>query len=71
MKVADFGLAYMKTETRSKTGRQLGSPLWMAPEVHEGKFHSFNSDVFSFGVVMFEVSRFLDGLRQDMSRHCP
>jgi len=56
VKVADFGLAYMKTETRSKTGRQLGSPLWMAPEVHEGKFHSFNSDVFSFGVVMFEVA---------------
>ncbi|CAD7702368.1 unnamed protein product, partial [Ostreobium quekettii] len=56
VKVADFGLAYMKTETQSKTGRQLGSPLWMAPEVHEGKFHTFNSDVFSFGVVMFEVA---------------
>ena len=56
VKVADFGLAYMKTETRTRTGRQLGSPLWMAPEVHEGRFHSFKSDVFSFGVVMYEVA---------------
>jgi serine/threonine protein kinase len=37
-----------------------GTPLWMAPEVHDGKFgiahYGPAVDVYSFGMVMYEVS---------------
>ncbi|CAD7701570.1 unnamed protein product [Ostreobium quekettii] len=56
VKIADFGLATVKTETRSRTGRpQLAASVWAAPEVCKGKMPNFRSDVFSLGVVMFEV----------------
>lgn len=58
VKVADFGLATVKTEARtlSRTARpQLTSTLWTAPEILAGKLHNSRSDIFGFGVVMFEV----------------
>ena len=34
----------------------MGTLQWVAPEVYNGKPHSFHSDVFSFGLVLFAVS---------------
>ncbi|CAD7701210.1 unnamed protein product [Ostreobium quekettii] len=57
IKIGDFGLALAKTETRSKTARPLmGTLLWMAPEIHDGQPHSFRSDVFSFGLVLYMIA---------------
>jgi serine/threonine protein kinase len=36
--------------------RGVGSPLWMAPEVMQGLSYGFSADVFSFGVVMWEIA---------------
>ncbi|CAD7704325.1 unnamed protein product [Ostreobium quekettii] len=56
IKIADLGLATVKTETRSRTGRpMLATTVMTAPEVCQGRLHSFRSDVFSLGVLMFEV----------------
>lgn len=56
VKLSGFGLAIVRKETGNITVRQqLGSPLWMAPEIYDGKPHTFESDVFSFGIVMYEV----------------
>jgi serine/threonine protein kinase len=32
------------------------SPQWMAPEVLRGEHYSFSADVFSFGVVLWELA---------------
>lgn len=57
VKVGDFGLATVKTETRSKTNRPLeGTALWIAPEIYDGEPHHLRTDVFSFGLVLFEIA---------------
>ena len=52
IKVADLGLA---TCTNMITGSILGSPLYMAPEVHEGKVYDSKADIHSFGIMMWEM----------------
>ncbi|CAD7704576.1 unnamed protein product [Ostreobium quekettii] len=57
VKISDFGLAATKTGSRSKTAFPLaGTFLWMAPELSEGAAQTFSADVFSFGLVLFELS---------------
>ena len=50
-KVADFGLSSVGL----KGPVNLGTPLWMAPEVLRGTPATKPSDVYSFGIVMWEV----------------
>ena len=52
IKVADLGLT---TYTNMITGSRLGSPLYMAPEVHEGKIYDSKADIHSFGIMMWEM----------------
>ena len=33
----------------------VGSPLWMAPEVRLGRSYNYSSDIFSVGLVYFEI----------------
>ena len=57
VKISDFGLATVKVETRSRTASPaLGSELWMAPELFGDAPHTEKSDVFSFGLVLFEIA---------------
>ena len=52
IKVADLGLATFKNRI---TGTMCGTPLYMAPEVHEGKVYDSKADIFSFGLMMYEM----------------
>ena len=52
IKVADLGLA---TCTNMITGSRLGTPLYMAPEVKEGKIYDSKADIHSFGIMMWEM----------------
>ncbi|PRP86395.1 CLL6 clavata1-like receptor S/T protein kinase protein, partial [Planoprotostelium fungivorum] len=56
-KVADFGLSREQedTEEASQTQSKVGPLKWMAPEAITSREYSIKSDVFSFGVVMWEV----------------
>ncbi|CAD7703058.1 unnamed protein product [Ostreobium quekettii] len=55
VKIADFGFTIESRGTRSKTVRkQRGTLEWMAPEVYDDQVLTKASDVFSFGVVMYE-----------------
>ena len=57
VKITDFGLARVQGETRTMSGLPAsGTPLWWAPEIHEGLPHDFSSDVFSFGLVMYQIA---------------
>lgn len=57
VKITDFGLAVVKTwSSRSRTASPaVGSKIWMAPELFEGGPHNKKSDIFSFGIVLFEI----------------
>lgn len=59
-KVADFGTAratgeFQEYTCASSTGSLVGSVAWMAPEALHGEA-SFPSDVFSFGVLLWELA---------------
>ncbi|KAL5727643.1 hypothetical protein ACHQM5_000817 [Ranunculus cassubicifolius] len=55
VKVGDFGLSKWKHTTylTAKSGR--GTPQWMAPEVLRNELSNEKSDVFSFGVILWEL----------------
>ncbi|XP_071723547.1 uncharacterized protein [Rutidosis leptorrhynchoides] len=55
VKVGDFGLSRWKNITflSAKSGR--GTPQWMAPEVLRNEPSNEKSDIFSFGVILWEL----------------
>ncbi len=53
VKVADFGFARIKEENATMT--RCGTPCWTAPEILRGEKYSESADVFSFGIIMWEV----------------
>ena len=65
LKILDFGLsksevdravASVKTETLSTDGSLLGTAPYMAPELIEGGEADARSDIFSLGIVLFEMA---------------
>ncbi|GIL86941.1 hypothetical protein Vretimale_15526 [Volvox reticuliferus] len=55
IKVCDFGLSQVKMNTFLTAKSQGGSPAWMAPEILRGEPCDEKSDVFSFGVILYEL----------------
>ncbi|HTK82086.1 MAG TPA: protein kinase [Bacteroidota bacterium] len=56
IKVMDFGLAKLKgTMKLTKTSSTVGTLAYMAPEQIQGAEVDGRSDIFSFGVVLFEM----------------
>jgi serine/threonine-protein kinase len=57
VKVADFGIAKAATTTNDLTanGALLGTPKYIAPEQVEGKEPDARADLYSLGVVMYEM----------------
>jgi len=52
IKIGDFGLA-TKLEFPGERKRTIcGTPNYIAPEVLEGKGHSYEVDIWSLGVIM-------------------
>jgi serine/threonine-protein kinase len=59
VKVLDFGIARMESlvSTRiTQTGTILGTPAYMAPEQVRGEEVDFRTDLFSFGVLVYEMA---------------
>ena len=56
VKVMDFGLAKLKGSLKlTKTSSTVGTLAYMAPEQIEGKETDARADIFSFGVVLYEM----------------
>ncbi|XP_018556569.1 raf-1 proto-oncogene, serine/threonine kinase a isoform X1 [Lates calcarifer] len=60
VKIGDFGLATVKARWSGshQVEQPSGSILWMAPEVirmQDNNPYSFQSDVYSYGIVLFEL----------------
>ncbi|KAI3823566.1 hypothetical protein L1987_05005 [Smallanthus sonchifolius] len=56
VKVGDFGLSRIKHETYLTTKTGKGTPQWMAPEVLRNEQADEKSDIYSFGVVLWELT---------------
>jgi len=55
-KIMDFGIARMRvSEVKTQVGLVLGSPKYMSPEQVAGRRVDHRSDIFSLGVVLFEM----------------
>lgn len=56
VKITDFGIARMASSAvRTQTGMVLGSPKYMSPEQVMGKAIDRRSDIFSLGVMLYEM----------------
>jgi serine/threonine protein kinase len=56
VKITDFGIARMASSSvRTQTGMVLGSPKYMSPEQVMGKTIDQRSDIFSLGVMLYEM----------------
>ncbi|GAV66851.1 Pkinase_Tyr domain-containing protein/EDR1 domain-containing protein [Cephalotus follicularis] len=55
VKVCDFGLSRFKANTYISSKSVAGTPEWMAPEFLRGEPSDEKSDVFSFGVILWEL----------------
>jgi eukaryotic-like serine/threonine-protein kinase len=54
VKIADFGAAILK-KSQVVQSAQVGSPFYMSPEQIQGKDLTFHSDMYSLGVVLYEL----------------
>jgi len=54
VKISDFGAAYLRKSQSVQTAA-MGSPFYMSPEQIEGKELTFHSDMYSLGVVLYEL----------------
>ncbi|VAW68541.1 Protein kinase [hydrothermal vent metagenome] len=55
LKITDFGIARITDSSKTKTGMVLGTPSYMSPEQLAGKKVNGRSDLFSLGVMMFQL----------------
>jgi len=53
VKVGDFGLTRFLSEKKAMT--QVGTPMWMAPEIIIGKQYTEKADVYAFGIILWEI----------------
>ncbi|KAJ9537393.1 LOW QUALITY PROTEIN: hypothetical protein OSB04_030126 [Centaurea solstitialis] len=56
VKVCDFRMSSMKHNTFLSSESTCGTPEWMAPELLRNGPHNEKCDVFSFGVILWELA---------------
>jgi serine/threonine protein kinase len=55
LRVTDFGIARIASTSKTATGTVLGTPSYMSPEQLSGKKIDGRSDLFSLGVMLYEM----------------
>ena len=55
VKIADFGAAQLSRSEQTRFANQMGSPAYMSPEQVRDQEQDFRTDMYSLGVVMYEL----------------
>lgn len=55
VKLGDFGVAGVMEHTNAQRDTQVGTPLYMPPEMFQEKQYSTNADIWSLGVLLYEM----------------
>lgn len=55
-KLCDFGFARQLSDQTMALNSIKGSPIYLAPEIARGQTYGFSSDIWSLGVMLFELS---------------
>jgi NIMA (never in mitosis gene a)-related kinase len=55
VKVGDLGIARILTHTKEFAKTMVGTPYYLSPEIVANKPYSFKSDIWSLGVLLYEM----------------
>jgi serine/threonine-protein kinase ULK/ATG1 len=55
LKIADFSFCKLLENKDDLTQTMLGSPIYMAPEVLKGEIYTMKADVWSMGIVFYQM----------------
>jgi len=56
VKLGDFGIARVLSHTKSAAKTVVGTPYYLSPEIIMNKAYNFKSDIWSLGVLLYEMS---------------
>jgi len=57
VKITDFGLSRTKDRLLKESTHFIGgTDRWTAPEVHDGEIYTEAADVFSYGLILYEIA---------------
>ncbi|KNC54114.1 TKL protein kinase [Thecamonas trahens ATCC 50062] len=57
-KICDFGLSRFYLQSIQSNKSPIGTPQWMAPEVMQSPAYGLKADVYSFGIVLWELTHY-------------
>jgi serine/threonine-protein kinase len=66
VKLMDFGIAKTADLSLTKTGMTMGTPYYMAPEQISGKPVTAQADIYSFGLLFYELLTGVRGVNGDV-----
>ena len=55
VKLGDFGISKPLMMTLDKMSTVVGTPYYMSPEICENHSYSFKTDIWSLGVILYEM----------------
>ncbi|HYK89257.1 MAG TPA: protein kinase [Acidobacteriota bacterium] len=63
VKILDFGIARIPSSDLTRIGARLGTPVYMSPEQIRGESYDERSDLFSTGIVFYELITYVHPFR--------